>query len=178
VSATEILFASARLRMRPQRVSDAEALFAAYGDVDLMRWWSSGPHADVAETRSYLEARIGKGDWRGWAVTLADDDTAIGTLAAGEKRPGVVEIGYLFVRSAWGQGYAREAVSRLLDLLIVEEGARRVFADTDPENAESNRLLRALGFTLEGVLRADWETHIGVRDTHLWGLLAHEWTAR
>jgi RimJ/RimL family protein N-acetyltransferase len=42
----------------------------------------------------------------------------------------------------------------------------------------SNALLKALGFTLEGRLRGEWETHIGVRDTFLWGLLATEWTDR
>jgi ribosomal-protein-alanine N-acetyltransferase len=79
------------------------------------------------------------------------------------------------VRSAWGHGYAREGVSRLIDLLMHEEGQRRVFADTDPDNAASNALLAALGFRREGLLRAEWETHIGVRDTALWGLLAEEW---
>ncbi|AOH85419.1 GCN5 family acetyltransferase [Sphingomonas panacis] len=172
------IFASERLVMRPQRVEDAEALHLAYRDVELMRFWSNGPHASVAETRDYLTARSGPSPWRGWVMTLADDDTAIGTLAAGEKRPGVVEIGYLLARAHWGRGYAREGVSRLLDLLFREEGARRVFADTDPENDASNRLLRSLGFTLEGLLRADWETHIGVRDTHLWGLLASEWPTK
>jgi RimJ/RimL family protein N-acetyltransferase len=170
--------ASARLRLRPQRIDDAEALHAAYGDVDLMRYWSHAPHADVAETRAYLSERVGKGDWRTWSVTLASDDTAVGLVAAGTKRPGVIEIGYLLARAYWGHGYAREAVSRVLDRLFREEGARRVFADTDPENEGSNRLLKALGFTLEGHLRADWETHIGVRDTHLWGLLASEWSTR
>lgn len=66
----------------------------------------------------------------------------------------------------------------MLDLLFREEGVRRVFADTDPDNAGSNQLLKRLGFTLEGRLRGDWETHIGVRDTNLWGLLAAEWIAR
>ena len=170
--------ASARLVLRPQRVDDAEALHAAYGDVELMRYWSHAPHADVDETRGFLTERVGKGDWRTWSVTLAGDDAAIGLVAAGAKRPGVVEIGYLIARAHWGQGYAREAVSRVLDLLFREESVRRVFADTDPDNAGSNRLLKALGFTLEGHLRADWETHIGVRDTNLWGLLASEWTSR
>lgn len=170
-------FAGARLTMRPQRVDDAEALHAAFRDVDVMRFWSSAPHADIAETRAYLAERAGRDDWRAWSITLAGDDTAIGFVAAGAKRPGVVEIGYLIARRYWGQGYTREAVARLLDRLF-EEGARRVFADTDPENAGSNRLLAALGFTLEGVLRAEWETHIGVRDTNLWGLLADEWRTR
>ena len=33
----------------------------------------------------------------------------------------------------------------------------------------------ALGFTLEARLRAEWETHIGVRDSLIWGLLEDEW---
>lgn len=66
----------------------------------------------------------------------------------------------------------------MIDLLIREEGHRRVFADTDPDNAASNALLATLGFQREGYLRAEWETHIGVRDTVLWGLLADEWTSR
>jgi RimJ/RimL family protein N-acetyltransferase len=169
--------ASARLILRPQRVDDADALFAAYGDVELMRYWSHAPHATAAETHDYLAERVGEGDWRTWSVTLAGDDTAIGLVAAGARRPGVIEIGYLIARAHWGHGYAREAVSCVLDRLF-REGARRVFADTDPDNVSSNHLLKALGFTLEGRLRAEWETHIGVRDTNAWGLLASEWSAK
>jgi cysteinyl-tRNA synthetase len=43
---------------------------------------------------------------------------------------------------------------------------------------ELGETLKALGFTLEGRLREEWETHLGVRDTFLWGLLASDWTAR
>ena len=171
-------FGTERLLMRPLRVDDADALFAAYNDAELMRYWSSGPHADVAETRAYLAPRVDKDDWRSWAITLRSDDRVIGTVLAGQRRAGVVEIGYLLARSAWGRGYAREAVSGLIDLLLRDEGNRRVFADTDPDNVASNALLSALGFRREGHLRAEWETHIGVRDTILWGLLAKEWTDR
>ena len=88
---------------------------------------------------------------------------------------GASESGYLLVPDAVGQGLAREGVARLLDILFDEEAHRRVFADTDPDNARSNALLRALGFEREGRLRAEWETHIGVRDSLVWGLLADEW---
>lgn len=171
-------FASVRLRMRPQSVDDAEALFDALSDVDLMRYWSSAPHRCIDETRAYLGDRVGDLKWRGWTMALAHDGRAIGTLGAGEVRPGVVEIGYLLARPYWGQGLAREAVSCLLDLLFVDEGWRRACADTDPDNEASNALLRALGFTLEGRLRGEWETHIGVRDSYIWGLLREEWLAR
>ena len=52
-----------------------------------------------------------------------------------------------------------------------------MFADTDPDNRFSIGLLQKLGFQLEGHLRAEWETHIGVRDTLLFGLLRDEWLA-
>lgn len=168
-------FESARLAMRPQVVDDADALFEAYSDETLMTYWSCAPHQDVEETRAYLTSRVPPDGWRGWSITLKGDDRAIGTLAAGERRNGVMEIGYMLARRHWGQGYAREAVGRLLDLLFLEEGRRRVLADTDPENAPSNALLRSLGFTLEGHLRGEWETHLGIRDSYIWGMLREEW---
>lgn len=171
-------FDSARLHLRPMRLDDAEALHLAFSDEDLMRWWSSGPHADVAETRAYLAPRLQPGEWRNWTITLAGDDRAIGTLSAGAKKPGVSEIGYVLARSAWGRGYAQEATARLIDRLVREEGQRRICADTDPDNLPSNRLLESLGFEREGYLRQEWETHIGVRDSYIWGLLADDWTKR
>jgi RimJ/RimL family protein N-acetyltransferase len=168
-------FESTRLAMRPQVPDDADALFEAYSDAELMTYWSSGPHTDIAQTRTYLTNRFDRDDWRGWSICLKGDDRAIGTLAAGVRRNGVVEIGYMVVRRLWGQGYAREGVTRLLDLLFLEEGRRRVIADTDPDNAPSNALVKSLGFTLEGHLRGEWETHIGVRDSLIWGMLREEW---
>ncbi len=79
-------------------------------------------------------------------------------------------------RAHWGGGIAIEAVSAVIDRLFAE-GQRRVFADTDPENLASRGLLEKLGFKLEGMLRAEWETHIGVRDTALYGLLPSDWGA-
>ena len=76
----------------------------------------------------------------------------------------------MLAREHWGGGIAREAVSAVIDQIFAE-GQRRVFADTDPDNAPSRGLLERLGFKLEGYLRAEWETHLGVRDTTLYGLL-------
>lgn len=167
---------TARLRLRERTVDDAEALFPSYADAEAMTYWSHAPHDSVEQTRAKIAEP--SAEWRAWAITLARDDRAIGFVAVGEKRPGVSEIGYMVARPHWGSGIAREAVSAVLDQVLRVEGQRRVFADTDPENAASNGLLKALGFTLEGRLREEWETHLGVRDTFLWGLLASEWTAR
>ena len=168
-------FESERLAMRPQTREAAEALFEAYRDAELMRWWSSAPHGSIEETRAYLWDASEPSDWRGWVMVERATGAVVGTLAAGTaKKPDVVEIGYMLIRRYWGQGYAREGVARLIDVLFAE-GNRRIWADVDPDNAASNRLLERLGFTLEGRLRGEWRTHIGVRDSLIWGLLRDEW---
>ncbi len=166
-------FESERLLMRAPTPDDAPALYEAYRDPGVMRFWSSPPHGSVAETVDYVTPHAGD-QWRQWVIVERATARAIGTLAAGERRRGVMEIGYLLSAAATGQGYAAEAVSALIDLLFAE-GARRVFADTDPDNARSIALLMGLGFQREGLLRAEWETHIGVRDSVIWGLLRDEW---
>ena len=61
---------------------------------------------------------------------------------------------------------------------LFDEGQRRVFADTDPENVSSLALLERLGFRREGLLRGEWATHLGVRDSVILGLLRDEWRVR
>ena len=165
--------ASARLRFRTFGPGDAEALVPTLSDDAAMRWWSRAPLTSIDDARDYLARDTG--EWRAFVFT-GPDDRALGWVSVGERRQGgVSEIGYLLAREVWGRGYAREAVARVIDHLLIDEGHRRVFADTDPDNAASIRLLQALGFTLEGRLRGEWETHIGVRDSLIWGLLASEW---
>jgi RimJ/RimL family protein N-acetyltransferase len=164
-----------RLRLRARTPDDAESLYPTLADAELMTWWSRGPFSSVEEVRDYFSPGPGTDAWRCWSITRAGDDRAIGWIATNEKRQGAVsEIGYVLERAAWGTGIAREAVSAVIDWLFAN-GQRRVFADTDVDNAPSNGLLRSLGFVLEGQLRGEWETHIGVRDSLIWGLLADEW---
>ncbi|MBO9713666.1 GNAT family protein [Sphingomonas sp.] len=167
---------TARLVLRPRVIDDAVALHPGFADPELMRWWSSAPHTSVEQTRASFV--FAGGPWRCWAITLRGDDTAIGFVAAGEKRQGnVTEIGYMLMPAYWRTGIAAEAVSAVIDQVFAE-GQRRVFADTDPDNLPSRGLLERLGFKLEGYLRAEWETHIGVRDTTLYGMLREEWEGR
>lgn len=171
-------FETERLRMRPLMRGDAEALHGFYSDEAATRWWSHGVSADLDETRARVAESIEAPGWARWAITIAraGNDRAIGTLGAREEwQGGVFEIGYALVPDMSGQGYAMEAVGGLITQLFTAQGARRVFADTDPDNGPSITLLRRLGFTLEGRLRDEWKTHIGIRDSLIWGLLADEW---
>ena len=162
-----------RLLLRPGRLADAEPLHALWRDTAAMRWWSHPPHDTLEQSRAKMASMLAAEGWRLWVGTLAGEP--IGTVNVHAHRPGVAEIGYGFVPARWGGGLAREAVAAVLDQLFRAEGHRRVFADTDPDNAGSNRLLEHLGFRVEGRLRDEWETHLGVRDALIWGMLAGEW---
>jgi len=171
-----VILETVRLRLRPRVVDDADALHVNFTDPEIMRYWSDAPHTSVEQTRAmFARARP---EWRCWTITLKGNDVPVGFVAAGEKRQGnVTELGYFLDRGHWGGGIAAEAVSAVIDRIFAE-GQRRVFADTDPDNTPSRALLERLGFQLEGLLRGEWETHIGVRDTTLYGLMKDEWIAR
>lgn len=164
-----------RLRLRALEAADAEALHPTLSDPASMTWWSHPPMESLAATRAHLERNAAAPDWRSWVFTPRGGGPAIGFVAVGEKRNGACELGYMIAREHRGSGLAREAVSAVLDHLFAAEGRRRVFADTDPDNMASRALLERLGFTLEGRLRAEWETHIGIRDSLIYGLLRDEW---
>ncbi|MCU6453641.1 GNAT family N-acetyltransferase [Sphingomonas sp. A2-49] len=156
---------TARLTLRPPVADDADALFATMADAAAMRWWSCAPFEDIDALRAYLA------DGSAWSVV--HDGRVAGFVSVHDRRPEVTEIGYLFVHAARGHGIAREAVAAAIAERFAA-GYRRIFADTDPDNTASIRLLEALGFTCEGRLRGEWRTHIGVRDTLLYGLLSDD----
>ena len=162
---------TAQLALRQIVADDGLSLHAALSDVDAMTWWSSPAHTTLAESKAYVSKNAQDAvGWRCWAITK-DDDEAIGWVILIEKREGVQELGYILRREYWGQGIAREAVSAVIAYAFVTLGQRRMFADTDPDNARSISLLESLGFRKEGYFRAEWKTHIGIRDSLIFGLL-------
>jgi ribosomal-protein-alanine N-acetyltransferase len=52
---------------------------------------------------------------------------------------------------------------------------RRIEAQVNPDNVASNRLLRSVGFELEGTHRKRWVAKGVAYDTHFYGLLAEDW---
>jgi [ribosomal protein S5]-alanine N-acetyltransferase len=167
------VLATPRFVLRGVDQADAEGLFAAFSDPDVMRYWSSGPFTDLEALRAWLLGTSWGG--RTWIAVPAEGGAPVARLVASEHGPGVAEIGYMVTPDRVRQGIARECVAALVTHLFRTEGYRRIFADTDPRNVASNRLLVSLGFTREAHLRRAMETHIGWCDTLLWGLLDDEW---
>jgi len=169
-----------RVCLRGFGEDDFEALFALHSDPETMRYWSFPPWTEREQGRGYFERALAANDPERmlcWAIAAAGDDALIGTttLFNINRGQGLAEIGYALGRPHWGSGLAREAVALALDHAFDTLGLRRVEADIDPRNAGSMRLVAALGFRNEGLLRERWQVAGETSDTALHGLLAREW---
>jgi ribosomal-protein-alanine N-acetyltransferase len=75
-------------------------------------------------------------------------------------------LGYNLAQSAQSLGYMSEAVRAACDYVFAELGMHRIMANYMPHNQPSGRLLRRLGFVVEGYARdylrinGRWEDHI------------------
>jgi RimJ/RimL family protein N-acetyltransferase len=155
---------SAGLVLRPLTLDDSEALFAAHSDAKAHHYWSSPAHASVAETRRYIEDTLAIPNAHVWAITESGAE-ALGRIALFAQREGVGEIGIIMRPDATGRGLASKAVNLVCEHGFSALGLHRIAADVDPDNSASLSLFLRAGFQREGLLRGNWKTHIGIRDT-------------
>lgn len=155
---------AAGVHLRPLDVADAPALFAAHGDPETHKYWSSPAHGSVNETARYIEDTLAMKGAIAWAITESGGE-ALGRIALFALREGVGEIGIVMRREATGRGLASKALQLVSEHAFGELGIHRLMADIDPDNSASISLFLRAGFQREGLLRQNWTTHLGVRDS-------------
>lgn len=149
--------------LRQLAPSDAEALFPAYAE-ESERPRATAAHKSPAQTRAHIETMLGRPGAHVWAVT-EDGGEALGRIALYVVRDGVGEFGVLLRREAQGRGMASKAVGLVSDYGFEHLGLHRQMADIDPDNSASLTLFIRNGFTREGVLKHNWKTRMGLRDS-------------
>ena len=147
--------ATARLRLRPRGLADLEANLAMDLDPEVHRHIVLRGPPDPEAHRAELRERITSGwpvqgalwvvEWRerpgflGWCGLIPLEDS------------GLIEIGYRYVRAAWGQGVATEAAHAVLRHGFDILGFDQIVAVARRENRGSRRVLEKLGLRYEGV---------------------------
>lgn len=86
------------------------------------------------------------------AVELKTTGKLIGNVNLSKRGFDSLEIGFVFYGYYQHQGYARESCEKLMDLAFAA-GVHRIYAECDPENQSSWRLLERLAFSREAHLR-------------------------
>jgi len=143
-----------RLRIRRFHKTDLVSLWAIMKKPEVMYAWESG--FSKSETRRWLNrqrTRYHKDGYGYFAVILKEAGTLIGQAGLmkmdlnGEV---VLEIGYIFDNTVWGQGYAVEAARACVELAFGRYGFDKLYATIRPENVASVRLAEKLGMRKTG----------------------------
>ena len=141
-----------RLILRRARMDDVPAMHANMSNPVAMRFWSTPPHRELAETErwmaSMVSADLAQSD--DFIVTL--DGQLIGKLGAWR----LPEIGFLIDPAYWGRGLASEALAAFVERRRAL-GSFELTADVDPRNTASIRLLEGAGFVETGRAAATWQ---------------------
>lgn len=135
-----------RLRLRRARPDDLDALHAVLSDLSAMRYWSTLPHTDMAQTVGWLDGMIAASPEVSDDFVIEYEGRVIGKAGCWQ----VPEIGYILHPDFWGRGLMREALTAILPRLFARFPIDAIRADVDPRNTASLVLLNRLGFAEVG----------------------------
>jgi [ribosomal protein S5]-alanine N-acetyltransferase len=169
-----------RLVLREFTVDDWPDVLAYERDARYWRY-STGMERTDNDVRAFVEAIVAlqqeqpRRKFR-LAITLAGDDTVIGSCAVRRKDGTEFEadIGYDLHPEYWGRGYATEAARAMIACGFEELGVHRISAWCIAEDIASVRVLEKAGLRREGCLRENEHFKDRWWDTLLFGILRDE----
>ena len=145
-----------RLVLRPFQECDLEAFAAYRSDPEVARYQSWNAPFSTVQARAFLDEQRQEhmgmpGMWFQLAVERIHEPGLIGDCAFQVLADDLsqAQIGFTFSRPHQKQGYASEAVTRLLGYLFDQLRLHRVSATCDAENTASFRLLERVGMRRE-----------------------------
>lgn len=138
-----------RLLLRPFRESDYDDLYAFLSQLKDDEF-EGCPGITYENGWEHLRYRVGSEEF--YAVELKAIGRVIGNLYCGNRDFCAKEVGYIINRDEQRRGYACEALTALTDFLF-QHGTHRVYAECDPRNECSWRLLEKAGFQREAHFR-------------------------
>lgn len=141
-----------RLLLRRARLDDAPAMHAIMNDAQAMRYWSTIPHATLAETERWMESMVTVDPATSDDFIITLDGALIGKLGAWQ----LPEVGFLIAPQHMGKGYASEALAAFIARRR-GLGSAELIADVDPRNVASLRLLLHHGFVETGRAAGSWQ---------------------
>lgn len=172
--------ATDRLVLREFEPDDREAVFRIFSNEAVTAWHNIARVGMLEDARQLVAWRAEQ--WpsgRGvrWAIALREHPLdAIGSCGFDfqRRRHGAVELSYDLDPAHWDRGFAREALAGAIGCAFAGRlglAVGRIEALTQPGNRRSTRLLGALGFHQEGVLRRYRHWHGEAVDLACWSLL-------
>ncbi len=169
-----------RLLLRSFRASDYDDLFEFLSQLEDDEF--EGYPGIIRENgREHLKYRLGSEEF--YAMELTETGKVIGNISCRNRDFAAREVGFIVNRRYRQKGYAAEALSAVIAQAF-REGAHRVYAECDPRNVPSWKLLEKAGLRREAHLRQNlWfrrdENGVPVwKDTLIYAILENEWPGK
>jgi RimJ/RimL family protein N-acetyltransferase len=145
------------LTIRPCSPDDSADFIALENDPEVMRLLNGGcvdGHAQGNLEGTYLKPR--GTELYVWTVLRSQARSFVGWICLWPEDDGTAELGYRLRRAEWGQGFASEAASALLDWGFSCANYDKVIASTMTVNQASRRVLEKVGMQHIRTVSADW----------------------
>ncbi len=138
-----------RLLLRSFRESDYDDLFELLSQLEDDEF-EGYPRITYENGREHLKYRLGSEEY--YAIELTESGKVIGNIYCGNRDFAAREVGYIVNKHYQQNGYAAEALSAVIEQAF-RDGAHRVYAECDPRNVSSWKLLEKAGLRREAHLK-------------------------
>ena len=153
-----------RLLLRPFRESDYDDLFEFLFQLEDDEF-EGYPGITYENGRKHLKYRLGSKTF--YAIELMESGKVIGNISCGNRDFAAKEIGYIVNKRYQRRGYAAEAFSAVIAQAF-REGAHRIYAECDPRNIPSWKLLEEVGLQREAHFRQNIWFHRNENGDPIW----------
>ncbi|CAG9621924.1 GNAT family N-acetyltransferase [Sutcliffiella rhizosphaerae] len=142
-----------RLTLREMNKDDVGNLMEIFSDPVAMKYYPSTK--DKSQTMEWIEWTLNNYNQYGVGLWIVEDKVTGDFLGQCGLVPQEVdgeiemEIGYLFVRSAWGNGYATEAALACKNYGFEQMKLRKIISLPDVDNVPSTKVAERIGMNIE-----------------------------
>jgi len=115
--------------------------------------------------KKHLAYRVGSDEF--YAIELKENGKVIGNIYCGKRDFEAREVGYIINKKYQKNGYASEALYAVMGECF-KAGVHRIFAECDPRNISSWKLLEKVGMTREAFLQKNIYFHKDENGNPIW----------
>lgn len=172
-----------RLVLRQITAADTQIIYEIFSDPEVTRYYDVETFTNQEDARQLIRwctNLFENQDGIRWGISGRQSNNLMGTCGFHNwnKSYRKAEMGYELGIQHWGQGFATEAVTRIIEFGFNQFEFNRIEAWAMLENRTSMRILQKVGFHEEGVLRDYGYWQGGFHDVLMFSFLKREWDER
>lgn len=159
------------------QISDSAELFQIWSDPQVTKFMNIESFNNENQAKDMIllfDKLSNKEEAIRYSIIEIESDKVIGSCGFNyiDLKNAKAEIGYDLNKMYWGQGFAKEAITCLIQYAFNDLSLNRIEAKIEPENVNSIKLVEKLNFTFEGTLRKSEKSKGHFIDLNIYSILA------